>query len=243
VKKICFLSLPVFVLLSGFVGIGRHRPDTCSLTIHLNPVFNGQALQLSDKAYTDENGDTLYIDAFRFYLSNVSLKNGVNTTYKENRSYHLVDAEDSASQIIHLRTVAAGAYTEICFQIGVDSIANISGALDGDLDPIKGMYWAWNTGYINAKLMGHAVVCKTLHNAFEFHIGGYMQPYATTRTVVLHIPTGMLKQETENNIQLNLDVEKWFTGIDLSKTNSVLIPCRQAMQIADNYKGMFRIAN
>jgi len=62
--------------------------------------------------------------------------------------------------------------------IGTDSITNVSGALDGDLDPIKGMYWAWNSGCINFKLEGTRVISGK-KTPFEYHIGGYNGPQAT----------------------------------------------------------------
>jgi hypothetical protein len=34
-------------------------------------------------------------------------------------------------------------YDQIQFQLGIDSLTNVSGAMGGDLDPTKGMYWTW----------------------------------------------------------------------------------------------------
>ena len=59
----------------------------------------------------------------------------------------------------------------IYFQIGIDSLTNVSGDLDGDLDPALGMYWAWNSGYINMKLEGKSSSCKSVKKEFQFHIG------------------------------------------------------------------------
>lgn len=64
--------------------------------------------------------------------------------------YHLVDAEDTASWTV-TTTRSAQAY----FLLGVDSLTNVSGAFGG-ASTIKGMYWAWNSGYINLKLKGAA---------------------------------------------------------------------------------------
>jgi hypothetical protein len=47
------------------------------------------------------------------------------------------------------------------------------------LTPILGMYWAWNTGYIHYKFVGHSSLVPTPSHLFDFHIGGYRKPNAT----------------------------------------------------------------
>jgi hypothetical protein len=138
--------------------------------------------------------------------------------------------------------VPEGVYDQLSFTLGVDSIANTSGANGGDLDPIKGMYWAWNSGYIMAKLEGRSKACKTLHHAYEYHIGGYMPPYNTARQVTLKLRQPITaKKGTTNTVQLSADVSKWFSGIDLRSVNSIVIPGKEAMQMADRYTTMFSV--
>ena len=220
--------------------------QTGTLQIEISPVFNQQSLVLNEQAYINAHGDTLYIDGFRFYISQVKLAYHKRNSYAEKESYHLIDADDAASQKIILKDIGEGNYDEIHFILGTDSLANVSGAMGGDLDPTKGMYWAWNTGYINAKLEGHASVCKTLHRGFEFHIGGYLAPYKTLREVVLPIKEIHIQAGKITTLTLQADAAEWFKNpalIDLSKTNSIVIPDQQAMMMADNYKDMFRVLN
>ena len=42
--------------------------------------------------------------------------------------------------------------------LGVDSVLNYNGVHEGALDPINGMYWTWQTGYIHCKLEGK-IIC------------------------------------------------------------------------------------
>ena len=56
--------------------------------------------------------------------------------------------------------------------LGVDSVLNYNGVHEGALDPINGMYWTWQTGYINCKLEGN-IICDSSRKSFEYHIGGY----------------------------------------------------------------------
>ncbi len=238
-KRLILICVFLFLLFTGFIDAPVQSLKPGSLSLRLRLVFDGKPLNLNNALYTDEHGDTLSIDACRFYLSNIVLTNQTQLIYREPYSYHLVDAEDSVSQVIQLDRVPGGSFSELRFLIGVDSLANVSGAMDGALDPIKGMYWAWNTGYINAKLTGRSPSCNTLHHAFEFHIGGYLPPCQTLRTVVLKIP--VIKPNQEQIVSLNVDVGTWFTQVDLHKTNSVLLPCTEAMRLADNYQRMFSV--
>lgn len=204
------------------------------LSLKIRPVFGTEKLVLHKQLYISSAGDSLYVDGFRFYISNIRLMKKGNAVYAGKEKYHLVDAEDSTTWLMEI-PAAADTYDAICFSIGVDSVANVSGAMDGDLDPVKGMYWAWNSGYINAKLEGHSPSCKTIHQAFEFHIGGYLAPHKTIREVQLSV-----KNRT-NTLYLDADASTWFRGVNLKTRNSIVMPSKDAVKIADNYSDMFRL--
>ena len=212
-----------------------------SVTVVIEPVFNGQPLKLADQYYVNEHGDTLFIDLLRFYVTNLKITTGALIVADSNS--HLVDAEDAATLSFVVSSVPAGSFTTLQFMVGVDSVANTSGANSGDLDPSKGMYWAWNSGYIMAKLEGHSAVCKTLHHAFEFHIGGFIPPYNAVRNVKLKLAEPMAILNGCNTIiKIKADVAAWFKGnVDLSKFNDVVIPGKEANVVADKYAQMFSI--
>ena len=207
------------------------------LRICIRPVFNGVALRLTNGKYITPHGDTVSIDAFRFYITNLSIAGDGATTATYNHEAWLWDAEDTTTWTLQTNISSVKHATELRFLIGVDSLHNVSGANSGDLDPIKGMYWAWNSGYIMARLEGRSSSCPTRHHAFEFHIGGYMPPFATSRNVQLSIPAG-----TDQPIIILADVAAWFSGnLDLKTTNSVLIPGKDAAVMAGRYARMFSI--
>jgi hypothetical protein len=235
----------VFLLCTSFGNSNKLSQHTGILQLNIELVFNRDTLVLNNHAYINAHGDTLYIDGFRFYISGVKLRHPKSKTYSEKESYHLIDADDKASQELTLTDISEGTYDELTFLLGTDSLANVSGAMAGDLDPTKGMYWAWNTGYINAKLEGHASVCKTIHHAFEFHIGGYLSPYKSVREVRLAINEIQIAAGKTITLKLEANAAEWFkhtTLIDLSKTNSIVIPGKEAMMMADNYSDMFRVS-
>jgi len=198
-----FFYLPGFLFLFSAFTTGNKAEGTGSLVLVIEPIFDSVPLKLNTSSYVDAHGDTLYIDAFRFYISNLQWKNGEN--YYGSENCHLVDAENVSSQTIKFENVFPGTYSGIRFLLGVDSLANVSGAMSGDLDPVKGMYWAWNSGYVNAKLTGRSGACKTLHSAFEFHIGGYLPPNKTERTVVLNVDSLKIKPGNTTVLRLKAD--------------------------------------
>lgn len=231
--------LPAVVPLVFGVFSRSHAGETGTLQIAIDLRFSGQPLVLGSQFYHTANGDSLYVDAVRFYLTDVRL-HGETSVFEEPRSYHLIDAEENASQTIVLKNVPAGNYETVSFYIGTDSLTNVSGAMGGDLDPAKGMYWAWNSGYINVKLEGRSNACKTLHHAFEFHIGGYKPPCQTVRRMVLPLKKICIAPCANTAIKIRADLEQFFNHIQLETTNQVMIPGKEAVRLADWFKEVFR---
>lgn len=230
-QKLCRSILLVIILILSYSTI-LSQVSCKKITFKL--LFNKEDLILSTGKYITKNNDTVNIDVFRCYVTAVKLQYEDGKEYLEKNSYHLLDAEETSTLKINLENVPDGKIKSIEFNIGVDSLESVSGALAGDLDPVKGMYWAWNSGYINLKLEGKSSSCKTLHHAFEFHIGGYLSPYKTLRH---------LKLDLQNNkdIQINIDLGEWINTIELSKVNSIMIPGKQAVQMSEQCKNMFSV--
>jgi hypothetical protein len=235
-KKILSLQcISLLVCLASSQLVFSSRPTTRQLTLQIHPQFNTEPLLLSSKQYVSAQGDTLRIDRFRFYLSSIQLLMADGTVFKEKESYHLIDAEDEGSLQVKLSDVPRGKIREIQFGIGVDSIKSVSGVFGGDLDPSNGMYWAWNSGYIHAKLEGSSPSCKTHQHAFEFHIGGFSYPNNAIKTVTIAI------NQDADKIILAADAYCWLKNIDLAVTNSVVMPGEESLVIADNYSTMFKL--
>jgi hypothetical protein len=68
------------------------------------------------------------------------------------------------------------------FRFGVDSMLQENGVGEGDLDPINGMYWTWNSGYIQMKLEGKFIVDTITSKKFEYHIGGFRNGLNVSKT-------------------------------------------------------------
>ena len=231
-KKISIFFNMIIALIGLSFQIKVEKKD---IQFAIQPSFNKEALVLNKAKYSTEKKDTISITTFKFYISNVVLEYENGTEYKEPKSVHLIDIEELNTLQFQLKKVPDLKIKKIRFNIGIDSLTNVSGNLDGDLDPSLGMYWAWNSGYINMKLEGKSSSCKSVKKDFQFHIGGYSPNQNALQEVVLIVPND------ENNIHLNMDLSKWLNEVSLKETNSIMIPGKKAIEMSRFYKNMFTI--
>ena len=160
------------------------------------------------------------------------------------KSYFLVNEHEENSKQITLNNIPEDNYTSIEFMLGVDSVHNCSGLQSGALDPVNGMFWAWNTGYVFMKLDGQAPASKSVGHIFEYHIGGYKQPSNSIRKITLPFKNNKVVSAS-NPLLLTLkadvlEVLKTPTTIDFTKLPGVT-DTRNASIIANNYADMFSV--
>lgn len=215
-----------------FCCVLHAQTEKDSLILRLNLKYNNQPLELNTTYYSKT--DTLQITSLRFYLSGIEFKHNDGTSSVERNSFHLIDASDKNSLRIPFPKNKK-AISKIRFNIGIDSTASVSGALENDLDPTKGMYWAWQSGYINLKLEGTSTGCTTRKNKFQFHIGGYLKPFYAMKTVEFPL------KSIQDSIDLNVNVDAFFEGLNLAETNTIMIPGAKAMELANASVKMFSV--
>lgn len=208
----------------------QQKKDSLALRFHLK--FKDNEIVTHNNYISKQ--DTLEIEVFRFYIADIEIEYADHSILKTKTS-HLIDLEIPESQQIRIDSDSQKSIKQIAFSIGVDSLSNVSGALSGDLDPAKGMYWAWQSGYINMKLEGKSPSCKTRNNKFQFHLGGYLKPYNARRKVVLNL------NENKAAIDIAVDTSIFFSEIALQQTHSIMIPGKRAMELADLSTKMFRL--
>lgn len=160
------------------------------------------------------------IATLKFYVSNVRVTFEDNSQLKLDEPAYLIDFEETNEASISVPSQKK--ISSIQFYLGTDSTLNVAGILSGDLDPILGMYWAWNTGYINFKLEG-----KDKIGQFEYHIGGYLAPYSTHREIFVSSDT------------VTIDVDAWLIeAVRISR--QLMIPGKQASELADLFPLLFQ---
>lgn len=228
-KSLVFISLVVSALCLSFQQKMR------DINVSIQPTFKNENLVLNNVKYVTSKNDTVTISTFKFYISNVEVEFENGTSYKEPQSYHLIDLENEKSLQFHLKNAPDLKIKQLTFNVGIDSTTNVSGNLEGNLDPSLGMYWAWNSGYINMKLEGKSSSCKSIKKDFQFHIGGYLPNQNALQRIVLDF------SKNTSEIQLKVDISKWLDEVALKQTNSIMIPGSEAIAMSELYKNIFII--
>lgn len=200
-------------------------------------------LVLFDETYTNAFNEPFVVSKFRYYISNFVWTDETGRKGYGDGYCHLIDEADSSSKKIQLNSSEMSRLVSLEFTIGVDSSKNTSGVQTGDLDPMKGMFWTWNSGYVFAKLEGTSDSSNAASHYFNFDVGGYKAKENAIRKIKLNIngsTTGYIKE-----ILIDVDVSKFFNAvhaIPISKTPICHQPGKLAMKLADNYATMFSIA-
>ena len=215
-----------------------------AFSIHFENYVGNELLKLNSAEYKNDLGQSYNISKFKYYVSNIRLKNSNGKEFISNE-YFLLNEDDVESKQILLENVIEGEYTSISFTLGVDSLHNCSGIQEGTLDPLNGMFWAWNTGYIFLKLEGRSPESKISGNFFEYHIGGFKDPVNSIREITLDFTGSKIKIGEGDNafIKIKADIEEILKNpntIDFSILPSVT-DLKNATLIADNYRDMFSI--
>lgn len=188
----------------------------------------------SDTLTLANDSNDVQITTLKFYVSKIQFLKRHKIVFEEKNSFHLVDFSNAASLQIAIASDSKLSYDELRFNIGIDSATNVSGAMGNDLDPTKGMYWTWQSGYINFKLEGQSVLCNTRNNEFQFHLGGYMSPYVGLQTLIFPV-------KNKTKVSLQLDISKIITSIDLAKSNHIMSPSTEGVLLSKIIANSFTV--
>ncbi len=236
------MSLKIFIFSwLAILNLFGNNSTENNLQINFQPVVNNISLQLNSKAYSINSKDSFFITTFKMYVGKIVLNDEESKEKFVDENYHLLNAENVESLKIDLKNLSLKKISSVDFFVGVDSIENTKGSMGGDLDPTNGMYWTWNSGYINFKLEGHSPICKSIHHAFEFHIGGYQHPNNSIRKIYLRLKNPIIISE-ENKLNININLAEILNSVDLRTNNNIVEPGFEAMKLADNFSKMFSIA-
>ncbi len=231
-RKLVIFFAAIIALICLSFQIKVERKD---ILFSIEPSFDKEALVLNTAKYITAKNDTLSITTLKFYISNVVLYYDDGTEYKELNSVHLINLDEINTLQFQIKNAPDLKIKKIRFQIGIDSLTNVSGDLTGDLDPSLGMYWAWNSGYINMKLEGRSSSCKTVKNDFQFHIGGYLPSQSALQEVSLMVP------DQSTTLHIKMDLSTWLNEVSLHETTAIMIPGAKAIAMSQLYKNMFTV--
>jgi len=178
--------------------------------LHLQFQWGSDIIQL-EKVYK-LGDDSIYFDELKMYVSDFHFQ-------KQNRQHHilgthLIDLADEQSLTLFTDFPVKG-YETMSFQFGMDSSYHVSESVIGDLDPLKGMYWAWNSGYIQFKCTGKSTRITLEDQTFEYHLGGYRKPTETRLPMSMEI----------HGDTLVLDLKPFFEqAVQLKEVQRIMIP-------------------
>ena len=197
--------------------------------------YYGTETLVSGKKYYDSiRGDSVSVDMLRFYVSNIELYEDIAPVARK-RDCRLIDLFDSATCTFSIPYYCMSSVTEIRFDLGIDSATNVAGVGKDDLDPSKGMYWTWQSGYINLKVEGTSRLCKDNRGTFQYHIGGYSHPTNSLRKVVLKV------EKNKGEFQVNVDVKKFLDQVDMRTLSHVMSPSDKSQVLANDAVRMFSL--
>lgn len=203
------------------------------VVLHFSPMYASAKMQL-DSVYV-AGGDTVSFSDFRLYISRLQLYRRSACVYKtdETKAFLLDWSVPGTCSITLPVSMDADS---ISFAVGIDSTISCSGVFAGDLDPVKGMYWAWQSGFINWKLEGTCSALASRNHKFQLHIGGYMQPYSTLRFVGFSLSRNRV-------LNLSIDLDALLQQIDIRKNYETVSPSAKAVIIAQILASLIKAGN
>jgi len=186
-----------------------------NFSIEFSPVYEIEKSNIELNQYQEIN-----LEMLKFYVGHISFYYEDKLQWIDS-TYHLVNFEDLSQKTISLSIPNSLEFDQVSVNIGVDSITNTSGAFEGDLDPINGMYWAWNTGYINLKIEGNIVDKNKDEIGFKFHLGGYQAPHESVQNISFPITDSEV-------LSVKIDLPKFLNDIELTEDIVVMSPSKKA---------------
>ncbi|MFT4644373.1 MAG: hypothetical protein ACI8ZX_000774 [Planctomycetota bacterium] len=201
--------------------------------ISFNSLINNDSLVLDKSFLLDDQ--KVQVSKLKFYISNVAFFLKEKSVYSEKNSFHLIDFEKKKSLEIVFKSKRKFTFDKVSFVLGIDSNTNHSGVKGGALDPTKGMYWAWQSGYINFKIEGQSESLNNNKHEFAFHLGGFLNGNNCAEKVQLFI------EDNEKTININLNLSEFLKSINLKKDYKIMSPGEEAIYLSKEISKRFTI--
>jgi hypothetical protein len=188
-------------------------------TVNLNfaPIYNEVLLNFDNQHKAD-----FQITTLKFFVSHFDFYNKQKLIFSSNKNGFLIDVSKPESMNQKLEIPVDCNFDELKFYFGIDDKTNNNAISDGDLDPSNGMYWTWQTGYINMKLEG----IYNKNKEFQFHLGGFIEPFVSFQTIELN------NISNQNEIKIKINLNAFFDKISLNETNTIMSPSKKAVELS-----------
>ena len=133
-----------------------------SAVVVYHQVKLGEVQVLLGEWQKSDSNVSVRIDKLRWYVS-------LPPAGKKGSKAWLLDLADSASLD---QQMSRPVNNKISLLFGIDSTIQVGGVGTGALDPLRGMYWTWQTGYVQWKMEG-AIRVDGVESPLELHLGGF----------------------------------------------------------------------
>jgi len=236
-----WFTLIFFLITTSF---RRSDPEKDAIMVIRFAVYvHGVPMQLNKK-YKNPFSEIFEISRFRFYTGKmVTIYSDAGIKTNLSNAYHLIDFSDSASTLIELR-VKEGSCKEIQFQLGIDSTDQNQGAQSGVLDPVKGMFWTWNSGYQSFKIEGVSPASDQPAHMMAYHIGGYRYPYSTVWKIKLSADKIIrISKMNKTMVEIPIELDNFFDGphpLHIKEIPDCTTPGELARKISENFISSFK---
>jgi len=168
----------------------------------------------------------LHVETLKCYIGHIELLDmDKQIIGRDSVSYRLIDFNTSSSLNFSINSNSSYA-SYVRLTLGVDSTTNAAGVHCCALDPANGMYWSWQSGYIQFKLEGK----QKDGTALNLHLGGFSNAHMSSITdeIPIHrwVTTGPLlpPNERQKGILVELDLSTFIELVNANKEYSLMSP-------------------
>jgi hypothetical protein len=178
-----------------------------TVVVH-HQVKLGEVQVLLGEWQKSDSNVSVRIDKLRWYVS-------LPPAGKKGSKAWLLDLADSASLD---QQMSRPVNNRISLLFGIDSTIQVGGVGTGALDPLRGMYWTWQTGYVQWKMEG-AIRVDGVESPLELHLGGF--DGATKSQSIL---SDYLIYPTTNSVIAQWDISPFLAEVVRRKKFGVMSP-------------------
>lgn len=150
----------------------------------------------------DVNANQVKMEVFMLYIGQVSEQGDVTYDLHDLSAQSSFDLPYSSSLVI-----------------GVDSVSQVLSSYEGVFDPLEGMYWTWQNGYIAVKMEG-----KYMGEDFVYHLGGFRKPFACFNAL-----------DVADHSLLTFDIDAFFASLPPNVSKQIMSPGSEAKTVFDTF--------
>ena len=168
----------------------------------------------------------LHVETLKCYVGHIELLDmNKQIIGRDTFSYRLIDFKNSNSLNFSINSNSSYA-SYVRLTLGVDSITNAAGVHCCALDPANGMYWSWQSGYIQFKLEGK----EKDGTALNLHLGGFSNAYMSSITddiPILRMVTGgpvLPPNRRSQEVTIHLKLDSFMELVHANKEYSLMSP-------------------